>query len=168
MEGLWASGRGHHLAFGIVRHSGLGAGILELRWLRLALAGHLVKEGVPVLISAHICLRQNLILLLLVDGGAKLAEEILRDRDADKTLIKGPLILGLGVADEAHELLIEGQVQSCHLAISQLIKRRKGTATATRPLLPSPVLLSSFDFLGDPRGLSSLVPHLVDRRLIIS
>ena len=114
-------GGGHHLAFGIVRHSGLGAGILILRWLRLALAGHLVKEGVPVLISAHICLRQILLRHLRSDSSTKLAEEILRDRDADETLVMGHLVIGLRVADEAHELLLEGHVQRSLSHISQVI-----------------------------------------------
>ena len=76
-----------------MRHSGLVAAILEGSWLALALAGHLVEVGVPVLISAHICLRLILLRHLSIDSIAKLAEKILRDRDADETLVKGHLVL---------------------------------------------------------------------------
>ncbi len=75
-----------------MRHSYLCAAILEGSWLALALAGHLVEVGVPVLISAHSCLREILLWHILIDRSAKLAEEILRDRDADETLVDGHLI----------------------------------------------------------------------------
>ena len=107
-----------------MRHSGLGAAILEGSWLALALAGHLVEVGVPVLISADICLRLIRMRHLRIDCSANLAEEILRDRDTDETLVKGHLYIRLLVADDAHKLLLEGPLVISDPAISQLVERR--------------------------------------------
>ena len=107
-----------------MRHSGLGVAILEGRWLALALAGHLVKVGVPVLISAHICLRLILLRYLRIDCSAKLAEKILGDRDTDEAFVKGHLVIRLLVADDAHKLLLEGPLVISDPAISQLVERR--------------------------------------------
>lgn len=105
---------------------------------------------------------------MLIHSYAKLAEKILGDRYTNKTLIEGLLILRLRVADEGPELLLEGQVQSSHLDIDQLIQLRQGASVATGPLLPSPGLLRRLEFLGQPRCLSSLAPHLIHRLLIVS
>ena len=148
-----------------MRHSNLAAEILEGSWLGLGLAGHLVEECIPVLIS-HCGLRLILLLLYQVGGCAQLAQKILRDWNADRSLVEGALIIRVVVAVEVHELLVKGTVHISHLAISQLLDRRQ-IAMAAGPLLPRPVLLGGLDLLGDSSGLSSLVPHLTQRLIIL-